>query len=406
MQVLFMSVSDQSGGSEAMLLQIAAELGRVRPDWDRQLMLPGPGPLGPAARQIGMGVTVLAMPASLSKLGEAGLSRATRAGGAVRLLRAALDLPPFERRLRVALTRIRPDVVHTNGFKAHILAARARRAAPGLVWHMHEYVSGRPVTSRLLRRHGSRCAVVVANSESVAADVRSVLGPDVEVRVIYNAVDLARFAPDGPTVDLDALSGLGPAAPGTVRVGLVSTFSRWKGHDTFFRALAALPAASAVRGYVVGGALYDTAGSQYSLNELRRLAATYGIADRVGFTGFVTDADRVMRSLDVVVHASTTPEPFGLVIAEAMACGRALVASAAGGAAELVRDGYDAVTHQPGDAAALAAAIRLLAEAAPLRERLGREAHQVAARRFDASRLGEEFAGVYEAAARRAGARA
>ena len=132
--------------------------------------------------------------------------------------------------------------------------------------------------------------------------------------------------------NLDALAGLPPAAEGTVRVGLIATFSRWKGHDTFLRAVASLPASVRIRPYIVGGALYDTDGSQYSAIELRRLAATYGLADRVGFTGFVESADQAMRALDIVVHASTSPEPFGLVIAEAMACGRALVTSATGGA--------------------------------------------------------------------------
>ena len=55
-----------------------------------------------------------------------------------------------------------------------------------------------------------------------------------------------------------------------------------------------------------------------------------------------------MRALDVVVHASTQPEPFGLVIAEAMACGRAVVVSSGGGAAEIVTPGEDALVHEVG----------------------------------------------------------
>ena len=105
-----------------------------------------------------------------------------------------------------------------------------------------------------------------------------------------------------------------------------------------------------------------------------------------------------MRALDIVVHASTTPEPFGLVIAEAMACGRAVVTSGAGRSAELVRDGHDAVTHTPGDADGLAAAIEGLASDAALRARLGAAARETALQRFDARRLGDEFAAVYETA--------
>lgn len=69
-----------------------------------------------------------------------------------------------------------------------------------------------------------------------------------------------------------------------------------------------------------------------------------------------------MRALDIVVHASTQPEPFGLVIAEAMACGRAVIASQAGGAAEIIDPGENALGLPPGDAAVLAERIVQLAQ--------------------------------------------
>jgi glycosyltransferase involved in cell wall biosynthesis len=399
MRIAFVSVSDQMGGSEVMLLQTAAELRRSRPAWQLHLVLPGPGPLADRAAALGVHVAVLRMPLSLSRFGESGLGRAGRGAAGVRIVRAALDLPPYERHLRDLLSEIRPDVVHTNGFKAHILAARTRGPRSALVWHVHEYISRRPFTRRLLRHYADRCAVVVANSESVGADVRTVLGRRAQVRVIYNAVDLERFAPAGPMADLDGLAHLEPAPSGTVRVGLIATFSRWKGHDTFLRAVAALPASSRVRAYIIGGSLYDTDGSQYSAGELRELAASHGLGGQVGFTGFVQDSEHAMRSLDIVVHASTAPEPFGLVIAEAMACGRALVTSASGGAAELVRAGEDALIHRPGNAVDLTAAIQALADDPAARARLGGAARAVAVSRYDARRLADEFISTYETAA-------
>ena len=65
-----------------------------------------------------------------------------------------------------------------------------------------------------------------------------------------------------------------------------------------------------------------------------------------------------MRALDIVVHASTQPEPFGMVIIEGMACGKAVIAGQAGGAAELFVDGENALAHAPGDAADAGAANR------------------------------------------------
>ena len=82
--------------------------------------------------------------------------------------------------------------------------------------------------------------------------------------------------------------------------------------------------------------------------------AARGLTEVVGFTGYVDDVPAALRSLDIVVHASTEPEPFGMVIAEGMAARRAVVAARAGGAAELFDDGVDAIGHTPGNAAELA----------------------------------------------------
>jgi glycosyltransferase involved in cell wall biosynthesis len=150
-----------------------------------------------------------------------------------------------------------------------------------------------------------------------------------------------------------------------------------------------------VRGYVIGGALYETDGSQRDLDELRRLADRLGLSGRVGFTGFVDDAAAAMRALDVVVHASTQPEPFGLVIAEAMACGRAVVISEAGGAAEIVTPGEDALVHAPGSVSALAERMGELARDPALRTALGARAAQSARRRFARARLADELMPIY-----------
>ena len=244
---------------------------------------------------------------------------------------------------------------------------------------------------------GGTCKSIlgVLGGESVAADVRAVCGRRLTVKTIYNGIDLESFSPSGSTLDLDALSGLPPATPGTVRVGMLATLARWKGHETFLRAMALLPADLPVRGYVAGGALYQTNGSQHSLVELKRLAHKLGISNRVGFTGFIDDPAAAMRALDIVVHASTQPEPFGLVIIEGMACGRAVIAAGTGGAAELITDGADGLGHTPGDANFLAARIMQLASDAHLRARLGRSGRKTAEHRFDRARLATELIPLY-----------
>lgn len=395
MRIAFVSVSDQMGGSEAVLLDIVRGLRRVRPTWDLHLVAPGHGPLCGRAVGAGAGAAVLELPRALASFGERAAVSGRVGIPSVRLLRAGAAVPGYQRAMNALLDRLEPDLVHTNGFKAHVPAARARGRGRALVWHLHEYVGRRPLTRALLRRYAGRCAAIVANSRSVADDARRALGGH-RVRVIPNAVDLSVFNPAGPLADLDALCGMAPAPAGAVRVGLVATFARWKGHEVFLQAIAALPRDAPIRAYVVGGPVYDTQGSQYSAEELGALARGLGIGGRVGFTGFVDDPARAMRTLDVVVHASTDPEPFGLVIAEAMACGRALVTSGCGGAAELVRDGVDALVHRPGDSAGLAACIDRLARDPATRLRLGERARALAVERFDAERFVDRFAALYE----------
>jgi glycosyltransferase involved in cell wall biosynthesis len=251
------------------------------------------------------------------------------------------------------------------------------------------------VTAPLLRLCASRCSTAVANSGSVAEDLRSVCASGLKIEAVHNGIDTKAFTPVGPTLDLDAMAGLPSPERGTVRVGLVSTFARWKGHEVFLRAMAMLDPALPIRGYVVGGPIYQTDRSQHTLAELEDLADTLGLAGRVGFTGFVEDPAPAIRSLDIIVHASTQPEPFGLVIVEAMACGKAVIVSESGGAAEIVRNGLNALTHRPGDTAALAGLIRQLSASPQLRAQLGAAARHTAEQRFSRTRFAGEFARIY-----------
>jgi glycosyltransferase involved in cell wall biosynthesis len=145
----------------------------------------------------------------------------------------------------------------------------------------------------------------------------------------------------------------------------------------------------------VGGPIYRTEGSQFNLLELREEARRLGISEKVGFTGFVDEPASAMRALDVIVHASTQPEPFGMVIAEGMACGRAVVASAASGAAEIFVDGQDVLAYPCGDAEALANHIMTFLAKPELRSRLGGAARRSVENFFHGSRLASELVAIY-----------
>jgi glycosyltransferase involved in cell wall biosynthesis len=174
--------------------------------------------------------------------------------------------------------------------------------------------------------------------------------------------------------------------------------ARWKGHEVFLRALSILPKDLPIRGYIIGGPIYATQGSQYSLDELRSLASDLGLNGKVAFTGYVDDPASAMRALDIVAHASTQLEPFGLAVAEAMACGRPVIASNAGGVSEIISENETALGHVPGDAAALAECVARLASDHCLRKRMGAKGRRLAEKQFDCARLAGDVPAIYEQA--------
>jgi glycosyltransferase involved in cell wall biosynthesis len=395
-RIVFLNPSGELGGAETALLDMLAALREARPAWTLGLVASSEGPLVDRAARLGIPSVALKFPRSLARLGEWGqrgsIGARLRFGAAI--CAAAISSITYASRLRRHLAKLKPDIVHTNGLKMHLLGARCRPDGAKVLWHLHDYPDTRPLSAALLRSQAHRCAEVVANSESVAKRARALFGSFVPVHALYNAVDLERFHPDGPRLDLDALAGLPPLAPGGIRIGLVGTFARWKGHGVFLDALSLLRTAGTVRGYVIGEPIYETDASQFSPQELRDLAAALGLKGSVGFTGRVDDVPAALRALNIVVHASTEPEPFGLVIAEAMACGRPIVVSRAGGAAEIAEAG--ALFHEPGDARELADRLSQLVADHALRASLATAGRAAAVRLFGRRRLSDALVPIYE----------
>jgi glycosyltransferase involved in cell wall biosynthesis len=393
MRILYLNPCGQMGGAETSLLELLRSVRVAEPDWELWLVLGEDGPLAGKCREVGVQVSVAPFPRALARSGD---SSARTLSGFGSLLVAAGSGARYASRLAAAIRRIRPDVIHTNGFKMHLLGAWAVPKGTPVVWHIHDYVSSRKFMSRLLRRFSGRCAAAIVNSASVAADLNGVM-PRVKKTVIYNAIDLERFSPAGARLDLDKACGLSTPLVDTIRVGLVASFARWKGHKVFLQALSRLPSALPVRGYIIGGPIYQTDGSQWTREELQEEVEHLGLAGRVGFTGILDDPAAAMRSLDIVVHASTQPEPFGMVIVEALGCGKPVIVSKAGGACELIEEERTALGHAPGDVAALAAQIERLAVGESLRARLGNAGRSEAARRFHGRRLAGELTALYRA---------
>lgn len=405
MKILYLNPSAHLGGAERVLLDILAEVRIARPEWELSLISGEDGPLLERARALGVVSKPVQFPARLAEFGDSAMggpagTRLRRMEFAGKMFAAGAVSLGYSRELGAAIGAKTPRIIHTNGFKMHLLGARAAPHSARVIWHLHDYLGMRPMVSRLLAMNRGRAALAIANSRSVAEDARLALGKALRIVPIPNGIDLRDFAAEGPCVDLDRLAGAARPEGPVLRVGLIGTMARWKGHEVFLRALSMLAQSKPIRGYVIGGNIYSTRASETEPDELKKLASQYSLNGRVAFTGFVDEPARAIRALDIVVHASTHPEPFGRVIAEAMACGRPVIVSAAGGAAEIVTPNENALTFEPGDAAALAGCIERLASDDGLRSRLGKAGRATALEKFDRARMAGEIISTYEDVAR------
>jgi glycosyltransferase involved in cell wall biosynthesis len=169
----------------------------------------------------------------------------------------------------------------------------------------------------------------------------------------------------------------------------------WKGHELFLRAFARVAnRRPRARALLIGA-------SPANANDLRpalaRRIGELGLHDRVRLTGHVDDMPGAYGALDLVAHTSLKPEPFGLVVLEAMAAGRAVVAADAGGPAEIINHAVDGWLYPMGDVNVLAEAMLLLLEDGSLRKRLAARAAD-RARCFDRAAAWGEMLATYQTA--------
>lgn len=305
-----------------------------------------------------------------------------------------LNLGYVWRLLSLARSR-RVQVVHCNNsvnLEAVMVALILRLPC---VFHVHGLGVPDRIVNLVVTRVRRR---FIAVSRAIRNNLVSNGVPANDISLIENPVERPQLpAVAQATLRMQERSALA-LGDDDIAVGIVGRVVEWKGQAEFLRACRiAFESCPTMHAIIVGDA--SDLGDAYYAN-LRASIAASEFSHRVHFRGFVDDPDRIYAALDILVHSSIEPEPFGLVITEAMVRGLPVVVANTGAPPELVEHGVTGFVEDPLDEASVAARLVELAHDRALRKSMGARAREAVLVRHDPTVYADHVVEVYASLAR------
>jgi glycosyltransferase involved in cell wall biosynthesis len=292
------------------------------------------------------------------------------------------------------------QIVHTYNFYANVFAIPAAKLAGARVVasirDMGVYLSP---AQRLVQRMVCRLAdQIVVNANAIRDWLIADGLPAHRIKVIPNGVDFKRFDPIERTGALRRELGVASDAP---LIGVIGRIATLKGLEHFLKAAAIVASRfPSSRFLIIGDEVFATRGETVERDgnytrELLRQAEELGLKDRVVFTGFRSDIEKILSELTVSVQPSLS-EGMSNTLLESMAAGVPVVATSVGGAVEAVQDEVNGLLVPPGDPNALANAICRFLDARDFAVRLGQAGRHSVTDRFSMNRMVETTSSLYE----------
>ena len=292
-------------------------------------------------------------------------------------------------RLVSMLRRLKIDLVHlNNGFLPLEVALAARWTGVPCVVHVRGFQT-EPVTSRWV----ATVARVIAVSDAVAASLDGTRISRSSIVTIHDPVDVDLIEKSAGARDR-IRSELG-ITEREIAVGIFGRVIPWKGQFEFAQALIpAMRSDPFIKAIIVGD---ESDGARTYLESIRKYVEEAGMTHRFILAGYHKNVEEYYAAMNIVVHASTSPEPFGMVVPEAMAARRPVIAADDGGPREVVEDGVDGLLFPSGNTEALTEAVLRLARDPELRESMAVAGHAKVLARLSIPTNAQSVSDVYKA---------
>lgn len=298
------------------------------------------------------------------------------------IARMLVTVPGAVRRLRGLIKQERIDLVHTNTGVTVGGALAARLSGRPHIWHFREILSE---FGGLLRFYEKLLSALTTRAIFITAAVRDqfhsrrLKGRGI---IVHDGIDFEAFAEVAPEKTDQKLN-----------VTMVGRLAPYKGQDVLLRALAEIARQGIEYEACIVGDVY---GERHTVRQgLMVLAEELGIAASVNFVGFQQDIRPYLERCNLFVMPSLRDEGLGVVMLEAMAAGRAVIASNGGGVREIIEDGVNGMLFEPGDSEALSKAIAGLARDAIRRKELAERGRRDVAARFTETAMVNDVIALY-----------
>jgi len=288
------------------------------------------------------------------------------------------------------LKRKNIDILHLNNDivcnLSGIIAAKMMNVP--IICHQREDLSKSKIKIYLAKKVDKFIAV----SEFIKSKIIALGVPEEKVTVIYEGVNLNKYQllPIEKIRDLKSNLNIDK---NTLIIGMIGVLLPWKGHIVLLQALEIVyNIYSNVYGIIVGGTPFE---NNLIEEDLKEYARRKNIIDRVSFLGHRDDVNVLINIMDIIVHASVMPEPFGRVIIEGMATRKPVVATKIGGPLEIIEDGKNGLLVNPNDPEDMAEKIIYLLKNTELRNEMGKKAFETAKYKFSIERHANLLEKVY-----------
>lgn len=355
----FFVISTHLGGAEKSLLELAIELKRQ----GKKILVVTPkdhGPLLDRLEQNNIAWKCLPLPPWLLAV-----SRKKPLHFLISTPFFVLNYLKLQRQLKNFIQQNTITTIHSTGLKYHLFLGfySLKHSQIKLIIHLRDIVGQSILKKLFLKISKNKNVVWISNSQVTAQSIAPI-----KTQIIYNG-----FIPPNNSHTFQSIkSELNLIDPQPL-IGIVGALARWKGQREFIEMAAHLTKQGKKYQYViVGDEIYDTMGEKGEYHYLQTMVKNLNLSKRVHFIGFRENIWDVYSSLDVLVHASILPEPFGRVVVEALLSGCPVTASSAGGPVEIINSSNVGYLHTPGDVHAMADNVTQILETQGLKAKLAK----------------------------------